>query len=231
MPIRIPNELPATKTLTEENIFVMTETRAMTQDIRPLHILLLNLMPTKIDTETQLSRLLGNTPIQVELTLVRMRTHESKNTPEMIMRMPFRLGRTVREEMPELPRVRLRVALDADRLPGAENRLLARTPQLLARDGHFVEDYEPVIFRTVRIVNELVPSVNAGRWHRTFEEPAENLDPNHHDPIRKRRLIRTRGIPPNSRTDVSRLSVKIFSTGSPSNRTRRSVRRESSYSA
>ena len=82
MPIKIPNELPATKTLTEENIFVMTETRAMTQDIRPLQILLLNLMPTKIDTETQLSRLLGNTPLQVELTLARVRSHESKNTSE-----------------------------------------------------------------------------------------------------------------------------------------------------
>ena len=82
MPIKIPNELPATKTLTDENIFVMTETRALTQDIRPLQILLLNLMPTKIDTETQLSRLLGNTPLQVELTLARVRSHESKNTPE-----------------------------------------------------------------------------------------------------------------------------------------------------
>ena len=82
MPIRIPNELPATKTLTEENIFVMTETRARTQDIRPLQILLLNLMPTKIDTETQLSRLLGNTPLQVELTLLHTKTHHSKNTSE-----------------------------------------------------------------------------------------------------------------------------------------------------
>ncbi|MBQ7309709.1 MAG: homoserine O-succinyltransferase [Clostridia bacterium] len=80
MPIRIPNELPATKTLTEEHIFVMTETRARTQDIRPLQILLLNLMPTKIDTETQLSRLLGNTPLQVELTLLHTKTHQSKNT-------------------------------------------------------------------------------------------------------------------------------------------------------
>ena len=61
----------------------MTETRAMTQDIRPLHILLLNLMPTKIDTETQLSRLLGNTPLQVELDAdAQVSTHESKNTPE-----------------------------------------------------------------------------------------------------------------------------------------------------
>ena len=79
MPIKIPNELPATQTLTEENIFVMTETRAMTQDIRPLQILLLNLMPTKIATETQLARLLSNTPLQVELELMQTSTHESKN--------------------------------------------------------------------------------------------------------------------------------------------------------
>ena len=82
MPIKIPNELPATKTLTDENIFVMTEHRAMTQDIRPLQILLLNLMPTKIDTETQLARLLGNTPLQVELEFIHTRSHQSKNTPQ-----------------------------------------------------------------------------------------------------------------------------------------------------
>ena len=82
MPIKIPNELPATKTLAEENIFVMTDERAVTQDIRPLKILLLNLMPTKIDTETQLSRLLGNTPLQVELTLMHMQSHRSKNTSQ-----------------------------------------------------------------------------------------------------------------------------------------------------
>lgn len=82
MPIKIPNELPATKILTAENIFVMTETRAVTQDIRPLQILLLNLMPTKVDTETQLSRLLGNTPLQVELTLIHTESHKSKNTSE-----------------------------------------------------------------------------------------------------------------------------------------------------
>ena len=80
MPIKIPNDLPATKVLTEENIFVMTETRAMTQDIRPLKILLLNLMPTKIDTETQISRLLSNSALQVELTLIMTKTHQSKNT-------------------------------------------------------------------------------------------------------------------------------------------------------
>ena len=82
MPIKVPNGLPAIQTLQEENIFVMTENRATTQDIRPLKIMLLNLMPTKIDTETQLSRLLGNTPLQVELTLVRTKSHESRNTPE-----------------------------------------------------------------------------------------------------------------------------------------------------
>ena len=65
MPIKIPNLLPATNVLENENIFVMTEHRAMTQDIRPLQVLLLNLMPTKITTETQLARLLSNTPLQV----------------------------------------------------------------------------------------------------------------------------------------------------------------------
>ena len=80
MPIRIPNDLPAVKTLNDENIFVMTEKRAITQDIRPLKILLLNLMPKKIETETQLSRLLGNSPLQVDLELIHTRTHHSKNT-------------------------------------------------------------------------------------------------------------------------------------------------------
>ena len=80
MPIRIPNDLPAVKVLTDENIFVMTETRALTQDIRPLKILLLNLMPKKIETETQFSRLLGNTPLQVDLELIHTKSHKSKNT-------------------------------------------------------------------------------------------------------------------------------------------------------
>ena len=82
MPIRIPNDLPATNTLQQENIFVMTETRAVTQDIRPLEIVLLNLMPTKIVTETQLTRLLGNTPLQVHLELMHTRSHRSRNTSE-----------------------------------------------------------------------------------------------------------------------------------------------------
>lgn len=81
MPIKIPNDLPAVKTLTDENIFVMTEKRAITQDIRPLEILLLNLMPKKIETETQLSRLLGNSPLQVNFTFIHTKSHESKNTP------------------------------------------------------------------------------------------------------------------------------------------------------
>ncbi len=80
MPIRIPNRLPATQVLLDENIFVMTETRAMTQDIRPLKILMLNLMPQKIVTETQIARLIGNTPLQVELELLQTATHKSKHT-------------------------------------------------------------------------------------------------------------------------------------------------------
>ena len=82
MPIRIPNDLPATGILQQENIFVMTETRAVTQDIRPLEIVLLNLMPTKIVTETQLTRLLGNTPLQVHLELMHTSTHRSKNVSQ-----------------------------------------------------------------------------------------------------------------------------------------------------
>ena len=82
MPIQIPNDLPAAEILKQENIFVMRKTRAETQQIRPLEIVLLNLMPTKIVTETQLSRVLGNTPLQVHLELMMMSTHKSKNTPE-----------------------------------------------------------------------------------------------------------------------------------------------------
>ena len=77
MPIKIPNGLPATETLHSENIFVINETRAITQDIRPLKILLLNLMPTKIVTETQFARLLGNSPLQVEMELLQTATHKA----------------------------------------------------------------------------------------------------------------------------------------------------------
>ncbi len=82
MPIKIPDNLPAAEILSNENIFVMTEERAMHQDIRPLKIAILNLMPTKIVTETQLLRLVGNTPIQVDIVLLHPQTHTSKNTPE-----------------------------------------------------------------------------------------------------------------------------------------------------
>lgn len=82
MPIKIPDTLPAKETLAKENIFVMGEDRARHQDIRPLRIAILNLMPTKIATETQILRLLGNSPLQVEVTLLRTSTHQSKNTPE-----------------------------------------------------------------------------------------------------------------------------------------------------
>jgi len=80
MPINIPDSLPAARTLESENIFVITENRASHQDIRPLRIAILNLMPTKIDTETQLLRLLGDTPLQVEIELLQTASHVSKNT-------------------------------------------------------------------------------------------------------------------------------------------------------
>jgi len=82
LPIRIPNDLPAAGTLQQENIFVMPQDRAIKQDIRPLEIVLLNLMPTKIATETQLSRLLGNTPLQVNLELMHTSSHKSKNVSQ-----------------------------------------------------------------------------------------------------------------------------------------------------
>lgn len=82
MPIKIADKLPATKQLTKENIFVMTEKRAAKQDIRPLKIALVNLMPEKIKTETQLLRLLSNSPLQVEVDLIQMSSHTSKNTSE-----------------------------------------------------------------------------------------------------------------------------------------------------
>ena len=80
MPIKIPDNLPARKILESENVFVMTEQRAATQDIRPLQILILNLMPTTVETETQLLRLLGNSPLQVDVDLLQTATHTSKNT-------------------------------------------------------------------------------------------------------------------------------------------------------
>src|SRR5512143_3806217 len=81
MPVKIPTTLPARATLENENVFVMDEDRAIHQDIRALRVAILNLMPTKVVTETQLLRLLGNTPLQVEVTLLHMESHESRNTP------------------------------------------------------------------------------------------------------------------------------------------------------
>ena len=80
MPVTVPESLPARGTLEAENVFLMEERRALHQDIRPLRIAILNLMPTKVATETQLLRLLGNTPLQVEVTLLHMASHDSKNT-------------------------------------------------------------------------------------------------------------------------------------------------------
>ncbi|MEG2456544.1 MAG: homoserine O-succinyltransferase, partial [Clostridia bacterium] len=82
MPIVIPRELPAFESLSNENIFVMQDTRACTQDIRPIEIAILNLMPTKIETETQLLRLLGNTPLQVKVTFIGTSSYQAKNTSE-----------------------------------------------------------------------------------------------------------------------------------------------------
>jgi homoserine O-succinyltransferase len=82
MPLNIPDKLPAIELLQKENIFVMNESRASTQDIRPLKIALLNLMPVKISTETDLIRLLSNSPLQVELDFIKLSTHTSKNTPK-----------------------------------------------------------------------------------------------------------------------------------------------------
>ena len=98
MPIKIPNDLPAADTLRGENIFVITHQRATTQDIRPLRILLLNLMPTKIATETQLARLLGNTPLQVEMELLMVESHVSRNTSQEHMLAFYKTFDQVKEQ-------------------------------------------------------------------------------------------------------------------------------------
>lgn len=98
MPIKIPTALPATEVLQSENIFVITETRAITQDIRPLRIAVLNLMPTKIVTETQLARLLGNTPLQVELELLHTVSHKAKNTSKDHMITFYRTFEDVKDQ-------------------------------------------------------------------------------------------------------------------------------------
>ena len=98
MPVKIPDGLPAIAALQEENIFVMTHQRAVTQDIRPLRIAILNLMPTKQATETQLLRLLGNTPLQVEITLLRTRSYESKHTDRDYLEAFYRTFDEIRAE-------------------------------------------------------------------------------------------------------------------------------------
>jgi len=98
MPIKIPESLPARATLESENIFTITEHRAVTQDIRPLRILLLNLMPTKVVTETQLARLLGNSPLQIELELIMIASRESRNTSREHMLSFYKTFEDVRHQ-------------------------------------------------------------------------------------------------------------------------------------
>lgn len=98
MPIKIDNQLPARHNLELENIFVMSESRAMTQDIRPLKILFLNLMPTKMETETQILRLLSNSPLQVDVELLQVATHVSKNTSKEHMLKFYKTFDDVKDE-------------------------------------------------------------------------------------------------------------------------------------
>lgn len=98
MPVKIPETLPARQILESENVFVMGETRARHQDIRPIKLAILNLMPTKIATETQLLRLLGNTALQIDITLLHMDSHQSKNTPSDHLLAHYRSFRQVQGE-------------------------------------------------------------------------------------------------------------------------------------
>ena len=98
MPLRLPDKLPAIELLKKENIFVMDNTRATTQDIRPLKIVILNLMPLKITTETDLVRLLSNTPLQLDISFVKLKSHTPKNTPIEHMMMFYRDFETMRNE-------------------------------------------------------------------------------------------------------------------------------------
>ncbi|MCD6235242.1 MAG: homoserine O-succinyltransferase [Candidatus Marinimicrobia bacterium] len=97
MPVNVPDKLPAISALRKENIFVMTESRASHQDIRPLRLLILNLMPLKIVTETDLIRMLSNTPLQVKLELLHMSTHESKHTPREHLEQFYHTFKDIRE--------------------------------------------------------------------------------------------------------------------------------------
>ena len=98
MPIKIPNNLPAVNILAKENIFVMNETRALSQDIRPLRFVIVNLMPTKIETETQLLRLLSNTPLQMEITLLKMNSYISRNISEEHMKNFYKTFDDIKNE-------------------------------------------------------------------------------------------------------------------------------------
>lgn len=98
MPVCIPEALPAAKTLASENIFVMPQMSSVQQDIRPIHIAILNLMPTKEATETQLMRLIGNTPLQVRVTLLRTATYESQNTSQEHLRKFYRTFEEIQGE-------------------------------------------------------------------------------------------------------------------------------------
>lgn len=90
MPLNLPDKLPAIELLKEENIFVIDNSRANAQDIRPLKIVILNLMPLKITTETDLVRLLSNTPLQLEISFMKLKSHTSKNTPVEHMKAFYR---------------------------------------------------------------------------------------------------------------------------------------------
>ena len=98
MPIKIPNDLPARQVLEDEHIFVMTETRALSQDIRPLKIGIVNLMPTKITTETQLLRCLANTPLQIEVDLIHTQSYTAKNTAETHLTTFYRTFADIKDE-------------------------------------------------------------------------------------------------------------------------------------
>ena len=98
MPLRLPDKLPAIELLKRENIFVMDNTRATTQDIRPLKIVILNLMPLKITTETDLIRLLSNTPLQMEVSFMKLKSHTPKNTPIEHMIMFYRDFEKIKDE-------------------------------------------------------------------------------------------------------------------------------------
>ena len=98
MPINIPNNLPAFETLQNENIFVISEERAKSQDIRPLKIAIMNLMPTKIVTETQILRLIGNSPLQVDIELLHPKSYLSKNTPAEHLRLFYKTFDDVKDQ-------------------------------------------------------------------------------------------------------------------------------------